>query len=332
MRAVRRKNNFPGTAAGVCLAILLLACTDGAGAVTNIVLRLSNGDRITGTLVSTNSNQVIVTTSWAGNMSVPAGIITNRELIVVQSAAVSDLIAVKPPSPPAAPTASIPARKAWKTDVKFGADFQSGAKDRSIYFGTFRLTYEKPIKSEQKRYFRNVLDSRADYGDTEGEKSVNRMSGSMKTDYDVSTRWYLYNLGIAGYDEFRKIEFGYEIGPGMGYRVFMRPAFTFDVESGLNYQFQDRTDGEDVEALFLRFAENITWKIAPRVTFSEKFEFYPSLERMDDFRLRFESTLSFGIVQNVSVNFSVLDVFDTRPARNVDRNEFLFRSSLGLTF
>jgi putative salt-induced outer membrane protein YdiY len=158
------------------------------------------------------------------------------------------------------------------------------------------------------------------------------MSGSMKTDFDLTGRWYLYNLGIVGYDEFRKIDFGYEIGPGIGYHVLARPKFVLDAETGLNYQYQDRTDDEDVEALYLRFAENITWKIAQRVTFTEKFEFYPSLERIEDFRFRFESTLSVGIVQNLSLNFSVLDIFDTKPARTVDRNELLVRSSVGLSF
>ena len=71
---------------------------------------------------------------------------------------------------------------------------------------------------------------------------------------------------------------------------------------------------------------------APRVTFVEKFEFYPSLENIDDFRFRLESTLSMGLVQNLSLNFSILDIFDTKPASNVDRNELVVRSSLGLSF
>jgi hypothetical protein len=87
-----------------------------------------------------------------------------------------------------------------------------------------------------------------------------------------------------------------------------------------------------VDSLYARLAESFTWKLAPRVTWTEKFEFYPNLENIEDFRFRFETTLAFGLVQNLTLNFSVLDIYDTQPARNVDRNELMVRSSLGLSF
>lgn len=313
-------------------------------ATTNVVLRLNNGDRIAGTLVATDTNQVVVATSWMKALPVPQSVITNREFTVIQPGAAPAATSAPPVSVAAKPPEVKPAsatqtaatkpkpKKQWKTDVRVGTDFQSGAKDRSLYWGTFKLTYERPYKENPKKFFRNILDYRADYGETEGDKSVNRMSGSMKTDFDLTERWYLYNLGVVGYDEFRKIDFGYEVGPGVGYHVFNRPKFVLDAEAGLNYQFQDRIDDEDVESLYARVAESVTWKIAPKVTFTEKFEFYPSLERIEDFRFRLESTLSLAIVQNLSLNFSILDIYDTKPARTVDRNELLVRSSLGLSF
>jgi len=342
----RHRNDLAQLRILTALAVFFLVAFSGFAATTNVVLRLNNGDRIAGTLVSVDTNQVVVATSWMKALPVPASAITNRELVVVQTPPVTApatsappatvVVAKSPPSKPAS-TAETAAtkpkpKKLWKTDVRVGTDFQSGAKDRSLYWGTVKLTYERPYKDRPKQFFRNVLDYRADYGETEGDKSVNRMSGSMKTDFDLTERWYLYNLGVVGYDEFRKIDFGYEVGPGVGYHLVRQPKFVLDVEAGLNYQFQDRIDSEDVESLYARAAESVTWKIGPRVTFTEKFEFYPSLESAKDFRFRLESILSVGIVQNLSLNFSVLDIYDTKPARTVDRNELLVRSSLGLSF
>jgi len=286
-----------------------------------------------------------VATTWLKALPVPLGVITNREFTVDGTAApapaapaapatavVAKPATNKPAARPVAAATKPPPKKVWKTDIKFGTDFQSGSKDRNLYWGGLKLTYERPYKATPKQFFRNIFDYRADYGDTEGDKSVNRMSGSMKTDFDFAGRWYLYNLGIVGYDEFRKINLGYEEGPGMGYHLLARPNFVFDVEAGLNYQYQDRTDGDNVEALYARIAESMTWKISQRVTFTEKYEFYPSLERAADFRFRLESTLSVGVVQNMSLNLSILDIFDTQPASNVDRNELMVRSSVGLSF
>jgi putative salt-induced outer membrane protein YdiY len=335
---LRRQNNFGRLRLATGLLGVFFFAFAASAATTNVVLRLNNGDRITGTLLAADTNQLLVATSWLPALPVPLGVITNQEFTVVETPPVTVAVAMVQPQtnqaaakPP--PVAAKPApKKLWRTDIRLGTDFQSGAKDRSLYWGTFKLTYERPFKENPKKFFRNVLDYRADYGETEGDVSVNRMSGSMKTDFDLTDRWYLYNLGIIGYDEIRKIELGYEIGPGMGYHMLVRPKFVFDTEAGLNYQYQDRTDEAEEEAVYLRFAESITWKIAPQVTFTEKFEFYPTLESIEDFRFRFESTLSLGIVQNLSINFSVLDIYDTKPARTVDRNELLVRSSLGLSF
>lgn len=302
---------------------------------TNVVLHLKNGDRVTGTWIATESNRIVIATSWLPTLAIPLTEITNREFglpATTASAPKTNAVAVTPPPKTAPAPVAAKSTKRWRADLRMGADFQNGAKDRSLYFSSFKLTYEQPYKANPKKFFRNIIDYRVDYGETEGNKSVNRMSGSMKTDFDLSESWYLYNLGVVGYDEFRKIDLGYEIGPGLGYHLLHLPRFVLDVELGLNYQYQERTTSQIVESLYARAAESLTWKIADRVTWTEKFEFYPNLDSPEDHRMRFESTLSFGLIQNLSLNFSVLDIFDTQPAPNVDQNELLVRSSLGFSF
>jgi hypothetical protein len=56
------------------------------------------------------------------------------------------------------------------------------------------------------------------------------------------------------------------------------------------------------------------------------------VENVEEFRARAEATLSFGIWQNVSLNLSVLDLYDTQPAQNVPNNELQVRSSVGIAF
>jgi putative salt-induced outer membrane protein YdiY len=327
-----RSVSIAASAAGCLLA--LVTQTRAATTATNVVLGLSNGDRVAGMLLSSNTNGVLLDTPWAKGLFIPDAAITNRELVISTSPEVIqiDTVIAQASVPKPVLAQKSPARKVLKTDVKLGVDFQSGARDRSIYFGTMRLAWEKPYRQHSDRFFRTSLDYRADYGETDNEKSVNRMSGASKTDVPVSKRWYLYNLGVVGYDEFRKVNLGYEIGPGMGYHLLTRADFHVDVEAGLNYQFQDRSDGDDVESLYGRIAESIMWKISPKLTWTERFEFYPSLSSNDDFRLRIESTLSLGLSQHLSLNISVLDIFDTQPARGVDENEIMFRTALGVSF
>src|SRR5262249_40537970 len=128
--------------------------------------------------------------------------------------------------------------KRWKGELRVGSDFIFNAHNQQIYYGRFNLTYERPYTSNPKKFFRNILDYAASYGRTEGVTSANQMGGSDKMDFDIFKRWYVYNLGGVGYDQVRKIDLHYEVGPGLGYHLLTFTNFVTDVEAGINYQAQ----------------------------------------------------------------------------------------------
>ena len=222
--------------------------------------------------------------------------------------------------------------KHWKTSLTLGTDLQFGARDRELYFGRLKVAYEQPYARTPQKFFRALTDYAVDYGVTDGVKSANRMDGSVKVEFDVGHRLFVYNLAGAGYDEIRKIDLQYQVGPGAGYHLFTRTNFVANLEAGGNYQFQQRSGSANVENITLRLAEDAAWKITPRVTFAEKFEFFPRVDDPENFRFRFDATLSFVVWGNLSLNLSALDLYDTTPAPGVNQNEVQMRSSLGITF
>ena len=235
--------------------------------------------------------------------------------------------------PPVAKAVPVAKPKRWKGELRVGVSFLEAAKDQEIYYGKFRLAYERPYDSNPKKFFRNILDYSMDYGKADGVLTANRMDGSDKTDFDVGTRRaYVYNLAGVGYDQIRRIDIHYEEGPGAGYHLLTRTNFVLNTETGFNYQVQDRTDNTSSKYFYLRFAEDVTWKVVKQMTFTERFEFFPRIADFEQYRMRFESTLSYAVWQNISLNVSVLDLYDTQPAINVPNNDFQLRTSLGVTF
>src|SRR5262249_15283720 len=149
-------------------------------------------------------------------------------------------------------------------------------------------------------------------------------------------KFYLYNLGGVGYDKIRNIDLHYEIGPGIGYHLLNFTNFVMNTEAGVNYQVQDRfnkvntgtntiTTYTTSEKFFFRLAEDVTWKINKTLTATEKFEFFPQVADFTEYRMRFESTLSYGFWQNLSLNLSVLNLYDTQPAVGVPNNDLQIR-------
>jgi hypothetical protein len=368
------KNSSPAAAALpravlelVCGALFLLSAAPGVLRAETVVLHLKNGDRIAGTIVSEDTNRVIITTTWIKDLAVPAGQIERREPVAVEVAqpvrpGPGSVIAGQKPStpgmlsfsntpPPLNPAPSAPLvsatrptmpkpPKRWSGEARIGADFLYGANNQQIYSGRLKLTYQRFFISDPKEFFRSVLDFSADYGWTKPTStssnassvlSANRIEGSDKTEIDIGKRWYVYALGGMGYDEIQRIDLQDEFGPGMGYRISRNTNLVVNAEAGLDYQEEYRSDETTTKDVFYRLAEDITWRIDHHLSLIEKLEYFPRVDS-GDYRARLELTLSYALWQNISLNVTALDLYDNRPAQGVPYNELQIRSSLGLKF
>jgi putative salt-induced outer membrane protein YdiY len=363
MRTLKNNNSIFTTAT---LFYLLWILSPFALHSETIALKLKNGDRFTGVIISENTNQVSFSNALTKQISIPLAEIVSREIIPAPPAA-TNAIAAATNTPPAstnkpavtvnAALAQIASPKppektkrpsAWHGDAQVGADIGISQVRRELYYGRFKVTYA-PVHeggpTGTNRFierFRNTFEYNAAYGtvtadnpagDRETKLSANKMDGSSKTDFDLGKdrRFYVYNLMGAGYDEIRKIDFRYELGPGIGYHVLTKSNLVFNTEIGMNYQVQYVTDAETTERFYYRLAEDLTWKISKTLTFDEKVEFFPKVE-LQEYRFRLEANLRYWLLENLSFNLTVLDLYDTQSPPNVGKNDLQIRSSIGLKF
>ena len=185
-----------------------------------------------------------------------------------------------------------------------------------------------------KGSLRSIFDYSYSYGETDGVVSANRMDGLSQTDWDFgkTKKFFASFLGGAGYDEIRKIDLGYQFGPGVGYHLITRTNFILNTVVGMNYQAQEFSNNAKQENFYYRLAEDITWKFNQKMTVVEKFEFLPQAEKLDNYRFRYETTVSYALLQNLSLNLSVIDIYNTQHAANVLPNDLQIRSSIGIKF
>lgn len=298
----------------------------------SVVVQFKNGDRMSGELLAQETNHVVVRTGWGAQLSLPisslSSLVIDSQKKILPSPAVTNVPSVAtakrvvPPAPPSH----------IRTSVQFGSDLLFGAKDRQLVYGRLKSTYDRPYTRDPTRSFRAYLEYMADYGETAGVQSANRMTGSMKTDFDLSHRTYCYNVGSGGYDDVRKIDLHYEVGPGLGYHLLTNSVFKLSAEGGANYQVQRRSAGGNLDSLFMRAAQEVMWKFSPRLSLAERFEFFSNAEEFSQYRFKFDSTFSCKLTESLSLNLTVLDIYDTDPAPNVNKNELQIRSSIGITF
>ncbi len=334
------------------LAVLLLGVAEPVVAQT-VILHMKNGDRIAGRIVSETTNSLVITTPWVKELSVPISEVARREMapVALEQAAEQNRIfittngmtglnsATPIPAVSVAPPHVTKATRSLSGEARIGADFLYGANNQQIYYGRLKLTYKHPYLSNPNEYFLNILDFSMDYGRTktltatnsETVLSANRLDATDKTDVDIGRRFYVYDLASVGYDEVRKINFRDEIGPGLGYHLFTHTNLVVNTEAGADYQEEYRSDDTTTKDYFYRLAEDVSWKLNHHLTLTEKYEFFPKLDA-GTYRSRFESTLSYALWLNLSLNVTVLDLYDSKPAQEVPSNDLQVRSSVGVKF
>lgn len=331
-----------------CLSPLL------ADELPNLRIQLRNGDSISGRLVSEDSTNLVLKTSWSASLSVPKAEVTKRDVLpdpapaVVVVATNAPAAAPKPPAPAPAPTpvvaakpppppAAAPAKPAvpppkpkpkseWALELEVGADMAYSTVDRSLYHGRFKLahTYGR---------LRNSAEYRAAYGESQGVLSENRMDGSIKTDFDLNQKKvFIYNLAGISYDEVRNIDLRYEVGPGLGYHLIQKPKFTLDLEGGGTFEHREFANRSADENILLRVAERTTWNISSKVSMDQRLEFFPNVDELGEFRIRFEANLRYSFWKNVYLNLGLTDQWESDPAPGVSQNDLQIRTSIGARF
>ncbi len=329
----------------LAVAVACLAAAGAAGAADALILHLKNGDRLTGTVISRDAGQVVLTNATLGRLVLPVAAIEREEKPPADKASappaaapapakVVAKVATPPPPPPSF----------WKRYVstnlhgslQMGADLGYGTTHTEMYHGQAQLVHTIGR-------VRDTADFSAAYGKTDGVLAANRMEGSLKTDVDLGSgkKLYVYNLGSAGFDEVNKLELRYQEGAGMGYKVFDRghvfgkaDAMVINLEGGAQYQefHYIRTVPPKKTEVSIRFGQNMTWRIPPKITLTEKFSFAPNVSNFADYRTHVELNAAYPLLDKWTLNLTMSDDYEAEPPLGVRPNDLQIRSSLGFKF
>lgn len=366
MRSQNSNHSYRGILAG-CGFVLLLVCTGWwAAAAEPVTLHLRNGDRLSGELLSMSTTNFVLTNSLLGRLSIPVASVgrverlaaTNTVAIatnVPQNTATpapsptNQVVAATPPAAPAKPTSTVtnaPAPsvpqavvaaaapppkpkgpKLWTVDLQFGTDLEFNQSQRELYYGRAKGTYGLDR-------FRASLDYLANYGIYAGVVSANDMLGTARVEFDLTPakKLYLFNAVAVGYNEIRKIDFGVNESLGLGYKFITRTNFTYGMDLGLNYQYQKLSDGTDKSFEGVRLGEHANWIINPRWNLDEKLDVLPQYSGTWDLQTRLEVNLRYLLLSNLTLNFTVIEFYDTQPAPGVSNNDLLLRGTIGVRF
>lgn len=315
----------------VALTAPAIAQTNSAPVKSEIIL-LKNGDRVTGVVLKEDEKSVSLKTRWNAELVLPKSEIEKREQKTPQPVVQAEASVPVPVVPAKEESLEKPATKPkpagiWKGKFQLGADLRESTVSSYLYSAVARVSYTRGD-------WNTAADYRYSYGRSGKVRSADRMDGTLKTDLNLGEKkdWFVYGLGGVGYDQVRKIDFQFELGPGFGRHLLVRKDMALNGELGMTYQQQDFSNGNRRDEMRVRFAEDYFWQLNPKVRFEHKAEIQPAFDDPGDYRVRLEATVSYALFSNLSWNVSLIDLYDSEPTPGVSKNDLQVRSGLGFSF
>lgn len=278
-------------------------------------LYLKNKDKISGEMIEENEDSISVKTEAMGTISL------KREFI---ERVVSAKAEEAPPEKVAAE-----GKVAWDGSASAGYNAARGNTE------TDQLSVSLFLNRNRHHVDEITLKGDVYYSaankDTDAQKLYG--AGRYAFSFGETKKWYNFYMLEAGHDRFANIDYRLIPSTGLGYWFFDLPDTKLMAEGAIGLEhtnFSDDTEKRNELALMPRaFFEQ---KIFVNSRLIEDIKAYPSLTDFGEYRLRSETTLINPITDKLSVNFSLIDEYNSYPPEDTKKNDLRFISSLAYSF
>jgi putative salt-induced outer membrane protein YdiY len=326
------------------LALLLPALLCLATPARADELRLLNGDRLTGRVVTLAGGTLTFATPH-GPLAVPwadvAALAVDEPLLVtltggspastsVGLSAEAGRVTLQPGGDVPLATITTLARPepaiVWNGGANAG--FVSAAGNSDI--NSLRVDGDVVARAAANRYTASAAVTRSEDRDME---TARNWSASLKYDRFVSPRLFLNSNAILTNDRFRDLDLRTALGAGVGYQILQAGRVTLTADAGLGWVHENLEAGADDRYTAVRESAALTVTIVPdRVQFFHGHDGYFGITGDDNLFVRTQNGVRISVAAGfVTTVRGDLD-YDRSPAAGRSNTDRTFSLTLGYRF
>jgi putative salt-induced outer membrane protein len=340
------------------LLVASLMCVLAAGTNADQVT-LKNGDRLSGTIISSDGKTMLIKTDLAGDVNVQwddvSAIVSSQPLYFglkdgqTVAGTVTTADGTFTVTTNAAGKVEVP--KASVTAVRDAAeqkaiDNWSGILDTGLSLtrgNSATLAFSLSAKAARvtKRDKISVYSTAVYASDDTTPPShttAHAIRGGIRGDFNVSDRWFVFGLADFEYDEFQHLDLRNVLGGGLGYHVIKRKTTTFDLFGGGDFEQEyfsataafptglTRKTGEVLAG------EELNMKLNERFALTEKVSLFPNISDSGQYRFQFDATAATKLKTWLSWQITFSDRYLTNPLPGLKTNDALLSTGVRLSF
>jgi putative salt-induced outer membrane protein YdiY len=322
--------------------VVLVLCAAAPAAADEV--RLMNGDRITGRVISLTGGTLVFSTPL-GDLKIPWSNVTalvvdepirvtvgdaEPVLVTIAAATTEQSVALVPGGVTALADVTALARPqpAVTFDGSANAGFVSSAGNTDV--NNVHVDGDLAARAGANRYTVSAAINRAEDNDVE---SARNWSSSIKYDRFLTPRVFANANAIFTNDRFRDLDLRTAIGAGLGYQILQTPVVTLTADAGLGWVNENLETGADDRYTAARESASLTIGVVPTlVEFFHQHDGYFGVTGDDNLFVRMQNgvrvRLAGGFVTTLRLDLD----YDRTPAPGRRNTDQTFSLTLGYRF
>lgn len=216
----------------------------------------------------------------------------------------------------------------WKRNVEVGLNVSDGNTEKASFLTSAFVNR----KTDRDEYTFKTKFNFASTNDKTDTRKFNA-SGRYAFSFGEERKWFnSYKIEV-DHDEFSNIDYRISPSVGIGYWFSDTKEWKAMVELGLGGEYTRYMNGlysdTDVVPSPHVYLEKLLFG---KSVLSEDFYFYPTLEDSADYRFLSVTKLSNPITDNLSLNVTLDNEYDSSPTGGAEKHDVRLSTSLGYTF
>lgn len=339
---------------------LMLSCLLGLsvfGSAEQVTLK--NGDRLTGAIVSMDGKKLVVHTSYAGDVSIDWGEVTqftsDQPLVITrtdkqvlsgtvategqdvmittaqgeQKLPLTDVSAMRSPAEQAAYEKSLhPGMlEGWTGGGSFGFALARGNSETT----NLALGFDATRKTSKDAW---VVDAASVYS-TDAKTSTttaNSFQGLIRYDHNLTKRLFAYAAFAGGYDELQNLNYRVYPNGGLGFHAIATDRTTLDLLGGFGYTRESYTTGLTNNLLTATLGDEFAYKLFKSTSLVQNLYYLPSLNDTSIYHINGNFGIATKINGWLTSNLNFNDRYNSAPVLGNKKNDVLFTAGVGFTF
>jgi len=313
------------------ITMIFLMILNGVGMADEVWL--TNGDHISGKVVTLEHNFLIFHTGYAGDISIKREEIANLKTDEIVKVVVGGdtliqgmihpgdggAITVKSADIPVPVPVELtrltainpkPPEPSLKTSVRanFGASFTSGNTETENIYGDGEMV----ARTENNRYTLGAVYKRSE---SDNIATADSVAGYMKYDHFLTEKWFIYANATGEKDEFKDLELRTTVGIGSGYQFLETESTNLSLEAGLSYVNDDYIEAKDTAYSAGRWGLRFE-----HFFFQKSLQFFlnnaglQSLEDSDDLVIYTQTGFRVPLFKNLNAAVQLNHEYDKSPS------------------